>query len=62
MHASLDVMLHQSQLLRRPGEISFEMHSTSKLATGNMARFRAGTNFEKTIAYNEIWWRRPASG
>lgn len=53
--AALDVMLHHSQLLNRPGEISFEMHSTSRLVTGNMERFRAETSLEKTVAYNEIW-------
>ena len=53
--AALDVMLHHSQLLYRPGEISFEMHTTSTLAAGNMERFKATTNYEKTIAYNEIW-------
>ena len=53
--AALDVMLHQSQLLQRPGEISFEMHTTSRLATGNMERFKATTDYEKTVAYNEIW-------
>lgn len=52
---SLDVMLHHSQLLYRPGEISFEMHTTSRLVTGNMERFKATTNYEKTVAYNEIW-------
>ena len=53
--AALDVMLHHSQLLQRPGEISFEMHTTSRLATGNMERFKATTDYENTVAYNEIW-------
>lgn len=52
---ALDVMLNHSRLMRRPGELYFEMHSRSRLATGNLSRFRALGGLEKTIAYNEIW-------
>lgn len=53
--ASLDIMLHHSHLLNGPGELSFEMHSCSTLVTGNLERFRAMGNLDRTITYNEIW-------
>lgn len=53
--ASLDIMLHHSHLLSRPGEISFEMHSRSTLMTGNLDRFRVEWDLGRTITYNEIW-------
>ena len=53
--ASLDIMLHHSHLLNGPGELSFEMHSCSTLVTGNLGRFRAMGNLDRTITYNEIW-------
>ena len=52
---SLEIMLHHEHLLNRPGELSFAMHSCSTLMTGNLAKFEALGNLDRTITYNEIW-------
>lgn len=60
--SSLDLMLNQQHLLDRPGEMTFQMHSCSDLVTGNVDKFRATMDLERTVTWNEIWKRRPASG
>ncbi len=52
---SLDIMLNHEHLLRGPGELSFQTHSCSTLMTGNLAKFHALGNLDRTITYNEIW-------
>ena len=50
--AALDVLLHHADRLEK--EFSFEMQARSPLRTGFIDRFQASTDFQSTVAYNEI--------
>lgn len=53
--STLDFMVNAYHLFQRPGELAIETVANGPLQTGNMLRWQATGQLDRTLAYNEVF-------